>query len=160
MKYVHKPIVIEAIQWTGLNLKEVTDFIGENSCITIHDVAWKAGVTAPVAEIIVLNNGTETHVNKGDFIIKNSDNTFSVCPADIFNKTYDLVYTPDEIDTFEGFKVPNTCGECNFIGVYEDGPFHRNPHCCCELLWLLEQEEYRVNKNSLDPNCPLTKITE
>ena len=25
--------------------------------------------------------------------------------------------------TLEDFKVPNTCGECGFIGHYESGPF-------------------------------------
>ena len=59
---------------------------------------------------------------------------------------------------FEDFKIPNTCGECKFIGRYESGVYARNPHCCCELMWRLKEEDYRVNKNSLDTNCPLKAL--
>lgn len=57
--------------------------------------------------------------------------------------------------TLEDFKVPNTCGECGFIGRYETGAWIRDPHCCCELIWRLKKEDYRIDKNSLDDNCPL-----
>lgn len=62
--------------------------------------------------------------------------------------------------TLEDFKIPNTCGECKCIGHYEDGAYFRNPHCCCELIWLLKNEDYKVDKNSLDKNCPLKTINE
>lgn len=56
---------------------------------------------------------------------------------------------------FEDIAVPSKCDECEHIGHYETGVFHRNPHCCCELIWKLKKEDYRVDKNSLDENCPL-----
>jgi hypothetical protein len=56
---------------------------------------------------------------------------------------------------FEEFKIPNTCGECEHVGCYETGPFARHPHCCSELIWQLKKEDYKVDKNSLDENCPL-----
>ena len=56
---------------------------------------------------------------------------------------------------FEDVKIPETCDKCRHIGRYETGPYVRSPHCCCELIWQLKKEEYRVNKNSLDKNCPL-----
>lgn len=62
--------------------------------------------------------------------------------------------------TLEDFKIPNTCGECKFIGRYKSGPFARNPHCCCELIWSLKEEDYKVNENSLDENCPLKLLVE
>lgn len=62
--------------------------------------------------------------------------------------------------TIDDFKVPNTCGECGFIGCYETGPYKRNPHCCCELMYVLKDEDYKVDKNSLDENCPLKVIDE
>jgi len=52
-------------------------------------------------------------------------------------------------------KKPSTCGECKFIGAYTNGPFARNPHYCCELIWDLQEEDYRVNPDELDDNCPL-----
>ena len=51
--------------------------------------------------------------------------------------------------------IPQTCGECKFIGYYEDGLWSRNPHCCCELMYNLYDEDYKVDKNSMDENCPL-----
>ena len=52
-------------------------------------------------------------------------------------------------------KTYKRCGTCPHIGRYEDGVFARNPHCCCELMWELFNEDYRVDKNTLDENCPL-----
>ena len=60
--------------------------------------------------------------------------------------------------TIKDFEVPNKCGDCGFIGRYENGPFSKNPHCCCELIYALKKEDYRVNKNLLDKNCPLKVI--
>jgi len=56
---------------------------------------------------------------------------------------------------FEGIEIPKNCNECEHIGHYENGLFSRNPHCCCELIWQLKHEDYKVDKNSLDENCPL-----
>lgn len=61
--------------------------------------------------------------------------------------------------TLEDYKMPNTCGECKFIGRYETGIWSRNPHCCCELIWRLKNEDYKVDKNSIDQNCPLKIIS-
>lgn len=62
--------------------------------------------------------------------------------------------------TLKDLKIPNTCGECNCIGYYETGAYARNSHCCCELMWLLKKEDYKVDKNSLDRDCPLKIINE
>ena len=55
----------------------------------------------------------------------------------------------------EDLDIPQTCGECKFIGYYEDGLWSRNPHYCCELMYNLYDEDYKVDKNSMDENCPL-----
>lgn len=54
--------------------------------------------------------------------------------------------------------VPKTCGECRHIGHYKTVPYARNPHCCCELMWHLCNEDYKVREDSLDINCPLKKL--
>ena len=51
--------------------------------------------------------------------------------------------------------VPDKCDDCKWIGKYETGPYIRDPHCCCELIYKLQDEDYRVNKNTVDENCPL-----
>ena len=52
-------------------------------------------------------------------------------------------------------KIPSNCGRCKHIGNYTSGPFARNPHHCCELIWELFEEDYRVDPKELDENCPL-----
>ena len=56
---------------------------------------------------------------------------------------------------FKNVKIPNICNECKYCGHYETDEYIRNPHCCCELIWKFQEEEYRINKNFLDENCPL-----
>ena len=53
---------------------------------------------------------------------------------------------------------PKTCGECRFFGCYDDGPYARNPHYCCELIWTLREEDYQVDPDTLDEECPLGDI--
>lgn len=57
-------------------------------------------------------------------------------------------------------KIPNKCKKCNCIRSYDTGPYSRNPHACCELMWVLFEEDYKVNPEERDKNCPLEKIKE
>lgn len=52
-------------------------------------------------------------------------------------------------------KIPNSCKECRHVGAYTTGPFARNPHYCCELIWELHDEDYKVDPDKIDPECPL-----
>ena len=44
--YRKKPVVIEALQWNGLNLQQVKKFCPV-AIIEISDAGWRAGVTPP-----------------------------------------------------------------------------------------------------------------
>ena len=57
-------------------------------------------------------------------------------------------------------KMPKGCGKCAFIGAYIDGPFKRNPHYCCELMWQLFKTDYRVSPETIDDKCPLLAVKE
>ena len=50
---------------------------------------------------------------------------------------------------FHPFKVPNNCGECGWHEHCTDS------HYTCGMVKLLKGEEYQVNENVLDDNCPL-----
>lgn len=50
---------------------------------------------------------------------------------------------------------PKRCKDCKHIGNYTDGPYSRSPHHCCELIWGLLQEDYRVDPDTIDSRCPL-----
>ena len=66
-KYRKKPVVIEAVQWTGKNITEVLDFMD-----------WRNAAL----------EGNH-HASPGDFIIKGVNGEFYPCPEDIFRMTYE-----------------------------------------------------------------------
>lgn len=76
MKYVKKAIEIEAIQWTGENFVEISQFC--DKCYFDS-----------VLKILTLEGTHEATI--GDFIIKGIKGEFYPCKEDIFNLTYDLV---------------------------------------------------------------------
>ena len=57
------------------------------------------------------------------------------------------------------FSLPKTCDDCPFIGRYEQELFSRHPHCCCELYWNLNKQDFRVDKNTRRKDCPLREIS-
>lgn len=90
MRYVKKPVVIEAIQWTGDNLKEVFDFLYfHKSALRVctweeyEDLVKKEGL-----KIFTLEGTMMASV--GDFIIKGVNGEVYPCKPDIFEKTYSV----------------------------------------------------------------------
>lgn len=76
-KYVKKPVVIEAVQWTGLNMIEIANFIPNGKRYEFDgDVC-----------IIQTLEGVMT-ASKGDYIIKGVKGEFYPCKPDIFEETY------------------------------------------------------------------------
>ena len=53
---------------------------------------------------------------------------------------------------------PKTCKKCEHVGDYTTGEYRRNPHYCCELIWDLFKEDYKVDPNTIDEKCPLNNI--
>ncbi|KAK9679494.1 hypothetical protein QE152_g40002 [Popillia japonica] len=84
MKYRKKPVVIEAVQWTGMNLQEIKDFVG-NACKThLHDSAWQLGVGAPMIELKIRTLEGDMLANQGDYIIKGVQGEYYPCKPEIF----------------------------------------------------------------------------
>jgi len=89
-KFRKKPVVIEAIQWTGKNLREIISFTG------LHDSARKWSWEE--YEKVVNNDGLKIFTLEGkmnadinDWIIKGVNGEFYPCKPDIFEKTYEPV---------------------------------------------------------------------
>ena len=87
MKYRKKPVVIEAVQWTGSNLREIIDFTG------LHPSAekWTWEQYAEVVQrgglkIFTLEGSMKAAVQ--DWIIKGVKGEFYPCKPDIFDATY------------------------------------------------------------------------
>jgi hypothetical protein len=79
MKYRKKPVEIEAIQWTGDNLVEISQFMTngryDSKTQTIQIETLEGTMSA----------------NIGDYIIKGVKGEFYPCKPDIFEQTYDKV---------------------------------------------------------------------
>ena len=81
MKFRKKPVVIEAVQWTGENLKEIEMFINQGA-------PW-GNTTNPEKLVIHTLEGDHT-ANKGDWIIKGVHGEYYPCKPGIFEETYEL----------------------------------------------------------------------
>ncbi|MFT8313183.1 MAG: hypothetical protein ABF633_02890 [Clostridium sp.] len=80
-KYRKKPVVIEAVQFTGENCRSIVDF-----CKGSKD--W---VRADKEKVIIQTLEGDMTANIGDYIIKGVNGEFYPCKPDVFEKTYELV---------------------------------------------------------------------
>ena len=87
MKYKKKPVIIDAIQWTGDNVSEVLDFVGHLDIqMSNHDVD---GIMKTELYINTLEG--VMHASVDDWIIKGIRGEFYPCKPDVFKETYDPV---------------------------------------------------------------------
>lgn len=80
MRYRKKPVVVEAVRWTGENLKELSRFMGT------YNVAHGR------IQISTLEGVMEA--SAGDYVIKGVQGEFYPCKPDIFEATYEPVDPP------------------------------------------------------------------
>jgi hypothetical protein len=80
-QYRKKPVVIEALQWTGENTDTVIAFIGDKA------TSYWGGGHAIMIETL---EGT-MRADRDDWIIKGVKGEFYSCKPDIFAITYDPV---------------------------------------------------------------------
>lgn len=81
MKYRKKPVVIDAIQWTGDNYAEVFEFTEGN--------AWPTHSHSDTLAVSTLEG--EVMATKDCYIIRGVNGEYYPCQEDIFNKTYEPV---------------------------------------------------------------------
>lgn len=80
-KFRKKPVVIEAIQWTGENEVEIADFM--------EDVTIRFKYPEKILTIPTLEGDHQARV--GDWIIRGIRGEYYPCKPDIFKKTYEPV---------------------------------------------------------------------
>lgn len=84
MKYRKKPIVIEAVRWTGSPSTTESD----EDLLLVR--AYRDGTIKAVGEKLVIKTlEDEMTAQKGDFIICGVNGEFYPCKPDIFEKTYE-----------------------------------------------------------------------
>lgn len=90
MKYKKKPVVIEAVQWTGLNHEEVRAFC-PTAQFAYSDAACEVGA-GPVVTLLTIPTLEGDHrASYGDYIIKGVNGEFYPCKPDILKATYEAV---------------------------------------------------------------------
>lgn len=91
-KYRKKPVVVEAVRWTGSNLEEIRNFVGSDlieECVELFDI--KRTLKEMLVDIAIDTLEGTMRVDYGDYIIKCVNNEFYPCKPDIFLKTYEEV---------------------------------------------------------------------
>ncbi len=92
-KWRKKPVVIDAVQWTGKNQREMFDFLtgqpdrfmkAEGDNFYIDHGRVEGGLVIKTLE-------GEHVASIGDYIIKGVNGEFYPCKPDVFSKTYERV---------------------------------------------------------------------
>lgn len=92
-KFRKKPVVIEAVKWTGLNHQEINDFIWETDPPEKERHGYAEDGTLLIK---TLESGHGMHTATiGDMIIRGVNNDYYPCKPDIFEKTYEPVASTD-----------------------------------------------------------------
>lgn len=92
MKFRKKPVVIDAIQWDGANLREVIEFTGKHP--RWHEwfnsfEEYEAFVARDGGVFKVFTLEGVMHASIGDWIIRGVQGEHYPCKPDIFDATYE-----------------------------------------------------------------------
>lgn len=143
MRYRKKPVVIDAIQWTGINVQEVLNWLGELSskwkwsAELSQDGALFTGPTQkvnfdltakPHIKLTIKTLNGDMHVEHGEFVLCGIQGEIYPCKADIFEATYDNVH-PDYV---EGDDSPFAFQTCKGCGHFLDS---------CECSWNFDHKK-------------------
>lgn len=99
-KYRKKPVVVEAVRWTGSNLEEIRNFVGNDlieNYIEHFDIE-RALIKQTLAGIAINTLEGTMRVNYGDYIIKDVNDELRPCEPDIFEQTYEEVIEDGNLD--------------------------------------------------------------
>jgi hypothetical protein len=77
------PVIIDAIQWSGTNTREVLSFMPSKYLIEYGNIHHEY-------EIIIDTLEGQMKANIGDYIIKGVNGEYYPCKPDIFEKTYEI----------------------------------------------------------------------
>lgn len=95
MKYVKRPmIVIDAVQWTGDNIEELKEFVGDSLVIeeTICSCVGTNEEFSRISSIYIKTLEGGICVNLYDYLVKEGVlGEFYTCSPNIFEATYDEV---------------------------------------------------------------------
>jgi hypothetical protein len=88
MKWRKRPVMIEAYQWTGENLRDVQEW----ACETLSPLSNNILVHNDALKILTLEGWLSVSI--GDWIICGVKGEFYPCKPDIFDATYEPAQEP------------------------------------------------------------------
>ena len=91
MKYRKKPIVVEAVRWTGENREEIRKLCNNRGAFFTPARQDTEGHTTKWNLLIIDNLEGLMYAEIGDYIIKGVNGEFYPCKPDVFAKTYEAV---------------------------------------------------------------------
>lgn len=94
MKYKKKPVIIDAVQWTGKNHREMFDFLTENTfkeeSMTVSGDHFYIDHNKVEGGLIIKTLEGEHLATIGDYIIRGVKGEYYPCKEDIFHQTYEI----------------------------------------------------------------------
>lgn len=88
--YKKKPVVVEAIQFTGDNEIEIMKFVGVRLKVSKHPGERYEDLPNESINLVIPTLEGDMIANKMDFIIKGVKGEFYPCKPDIFLMTYEI----------------------------------------------------------------------
>lgn len=91
-RYRMRPVVVEAVQWTGGDTGALTAFVGQTGW-TRADAADMSWTHTDEEEVVIWNEPEQAYVPApvGHWIIRGVAGEFYPCAPDIFEQTYEPV---------------------------------------------------------------------
>ena len=107
-KYRKKPLEVEALQWDGLNQREMYEFLGGDPNDYMKPIGDNFFIDHFRVErgLIIRTSEGDMAANVGDYIIKepfDKERKYYPCKKEVFEATYELI---EEISMKESFKQP------------------------------------------------------
>jgi hypothetical protein len=101
-KFRKKPVVIDAIQWTGTNMQDMLKWFAEVlqkpiTTVAQENVTFEAGscqvtfdmTQKPTIKLLIKTLEGTHEASHGDFVIRGVKGELYPCKPDIFEQTYD-----------------------------------------------------------------------
>lgn len=89
-QYRKKPVVIEAVQWTGENLDEIKEFVSDKEAVEFHAPERWFSASLTIGDPNISNRWMALY--NGDYIVRRSDG--SLFAEEQYN--FEMKYEPEE----------------------------------------------------------------
>lgn len=130
-QYRKKPVVVNAIKWTGDNLKDVINFTGLN--ISAQKWTWEEyEQIVKDCGLIIFSREGKMAAAVGDFIIKGVRGEHYPCCPEIFAETYELSSLPNREEKPAVSEYQN-CPKCNGEGRVLNTGTSTSTHSLCDV---------------------------